>query len=551
MDIPAHVQASLAEAGRLAANGNFQAAHTVLRELLARGEARQSVLQAQLDLYGQCRRPIEAVNTLRALVEEVPHSLGYCQQLASLLVELGQYGSAISQYRTFIEKNPGNANALFNLALVYRQARQYPEAIAAYERALELDIRGPEEVFSNLGVLYCELRQPARAVQMYERSLAAVPDYLPALFNLAGLHEEAGQRSQAEALYRKILALEPRHYDSLSRLAYIHTLTPGDTALVEELELAAEEAGENSLEREGLLFALGKVLDDLQRYDEAAEVCRKANAIGRTRNPPYQPQAVEQTFTQLAETFSEALFAEHNAAVQARPVFICGMFRSGSTLLEQVLASHPAITAAGELDYIQWLVRQKLLPFPARVRDADEAGLAAIRDSYLAMLEKLLPGATLVTDKQPDNFLYLGLIRLLFPDAKIIYTRRHPLDNCLSIYFQQLGGNLNYATDMQAIAHYYRQHERLMAHWQKCFGDNIFTVDYDSFVEDPEAELHPLLDFLGLDWDENCLDFRNIPDLVKTASVWQVREGLHRRSSGRWKNYPSLVETIRSDFLAA
>jgi hypothetical protein len=158
----------------------------------------------------------------------------------------------------------------------------------------------------------------------------------------------------------------------------------------------------------------------------------------------------------------------------------------------------------------------------------------------------LFPGAKTVTDKRPDNFIHLGLIKALFPCARIVYTRREAVDNCLSVYFQQLGGALAYATDLEDTAHYYRQHERLMNHWKVCFPENIFTVDYDELVRSPEPLLRQLLDFLGLEWNDRCLAFQHTDNLVKTASVWQVREELHIRSSGRWRNYEAYVRNVRA-----
>ena len=167
-------------------------------------------------------------------------------------------------------------------------------------------------------------------------------------------------------------------------------------------------------------------------------------------------------------------------------------------------------------------------------------------NEYLSKIYYLFPDAKNITDKKPDNFLLLGLIRMLFPAARIIYTRRNPLDNCLSVYFQQLGGNLNYANDLGNTAHYYKQHERLMQYWKNCFSENIFTVDYDEFVNTPGPVLRSLLEFLGLEWDDRCLQFYRSDNLVQTASVWQVREELHSKSSGRWRNYTPFIQDIQS-----
>ncbi len=544
MNIPGYLQQAMDEAGQFARNGNYQAAESLLINLLTQHSEKEIILLALLELYTGYQRPLEAVDTLRSLLSVAPGSLSYCERLATILAELGQYGTAIEEYRNFIANNPANANAWFNLALLYKKAKQYSQAIDAYEQAIQLGITGLEEVYSNLGVLYSDIRKSEKAMESYALALEISPQYIPAMFNMAGLHEEKGEKERAEELYHAILELNPRHYDSLSRLAYSGNITGENSDLVAALNGAVDTAEELSLEKESVLFALGKIHDDLQQYDKASEFYTRANDIGARRYSPYNARELEKSFDQVIEIFSRSNIEEKKSASSASPIFICGMFRSGSTLLEQLLSSHNAITAGGELDYLQWLIQQKMLPFPEKVLSLSEQEITGLSDKYIAMLDSLFPGSSCITDKQPDNYVLLGLVKMMFPGCKIIYTRREMLDNCLSIYFQQLGAKLNYATRMQHIAHYYRQHERLMQHWQECFGKNIFTVDYDRIIHEPETQLRALVEFLDLDWDPACLDPGTADNLVKTASVWQVREDLHSRSIGRWMHYPSLVKDI-------
>jgi tetratricopeptide (TPR) repeat protein len=399
-----------------------------------------------------------------------------------------------------------------------------------------------------MGVLHSEMHQPDKAREMYERALAHDPEYVPALFNQAGLAEEAGERERAIELYRRILSRNPRHWDSLARLAHARRVTSADAELIDSLKRAIDDTADERPAREGLYFALGKALDDLGNYAEAFAAYRAANELGALRNPPYDRRAFEQAFDGLIEVFDTDRIRNAATASAARPIFICGMFRSGSTLVEQILASHPQVTSGGEVDLLPWLIAGKLAPYPQRIRNASRAELEQLGGEYVSRLRELYPETTNVTDKRPDNFLHLGLIRILFPAARIVHTTRHPLDNCLSIYFQQFGGNLSYATDLENTAHYYRQHERLMAHWMGRFGESICTVDYDELVRAPEPVLRKLLAFLGLEWDDRCLNFQETPTLVKTASVWQVRENLHTASSGRWRNYQPFVEPLMREF---
>jgi tetratricopeptide (TPR) repeat protein len=383
---------------------------------------------------------------------------------------------------------------------------------------------------------------------MFERALAVDPEYLPAMFNRAGLHEEAGQKDEAIELYRRIRTLDPGHWGALARIACASRVESADDGIVETLKSAIEETKDDRLAREELLFALGKSLDDLGRYDEAFAAYRSANELGKLRVPPYDRPGAEKAFDRLMNVFDAAWIERSSTGSTETPIFICGMFRSGSTLVEQLLAAHPAVTAGGELDFLPWLVARRLSPYPDGATTVSREVLQQLGSDYLAKSRELFPDAEHITDKRPDNFLYLGLVKALFPQARIVHTRRQPLDVCLSVYFQQLAAPLSYATDLENTAHYYLQHERLMQHWYSCFPENLFTVHYDELVESPEPVLRRLLDFLGLTWDDRCLAFQQAGNLVKTASVWQVREALHGRSSGRWQNYEAHLHHLQPLF---
>ena len=526
--------------------GRFTEAEQAYQQLANSGEQRESVLRALVELYLQTRQVSEAIDTLVALTEEVPDKLYYYARLAGLLDGLGQTDAAIGHYQRLLTRQPGLAAAYFNMALLYKKGKRYSDAINAYEEAKKHGIDDVQEVYSNLGVLYSEMRQKEKAREMYERALDVDPAYIPALFNLAGLFEEAGERQRAMEFYERVLSINPGHWDSLARLAHARKLTAADADLVDSLRHATVDANDDPIAREGLYFALGKALDDLGRYEEAFTAYRTGNEMGKLRNRPYERSIAEQTFGRMIELFAPEWIKRVTTASTAAPVFICGMFRSGSTLVEQILAGHPSITAGGELDYLPWLVAERLAPYPDGVMSASRERLGELGGEYLSRLRTQFPDAQCITDKRPDNFLHLGLIKALFPSARIVYTRRNPVDNCLSVYFQQLGGNLSYATDLEDTAHYYRQHERLMAHWTSCFAEDIFTVDYDELVNSPEQVLRQLLHFLGFEWDDRCLTFQNTDGLVKTASVWQVREELHTYSSGRRRNYTPFVQDIQA-----
>jgi Tfp pilus assembly protein PilF len=465
---------------------------------------------------------------------------------ASALRQAGEVEPAIAAYEAFLGRVPQSANSWYNLAWLQRRARRFEDAIASYERALEQGVADPEEVHLNRAVILADdLARPDEAEAELRAALALNPAYVPALLNLGNLHEDRGERPQAREAYARALDAEPANATALARLAGVSSLTRADDPLVQRLRKTLRHNAAPD-ERAELGFALGHALDAAAAYDEAFAAFAAANAAARAaagQGGRYDRAAQEAAIDRLIAAFP----APQSPARQnggEPPVFICGMFRSGSTLAEQILSAHSAVTAGGELDILPALVRERLQPYPEAVAAADTG---ALRDRYLAELQRLHPHG-LVTDKRPDNFLHIGLIKTLFPAAKIVHTVRRPLDNILSVWFLHLSPEMAYAHDLEDIAHWHGQYRRLMAHWHALHRQDIFELDYDALVADPRPHITALLEFLGLPFEEACLSFHAAPSVVKTASVWQVRQPLYRRASGRWRNYARHLEPLRAVF---
>lgn len=542
MDLPSDFRAAMLEAYDQQAKGRLLEAERIFRSLAAPGAHRFLALTALADLFEQQHRLDEALVARKDLTAEDPDNLHFCAQLAGLLDAMGQTDAAIEAYVKFLQRRPDAAIAHFNVARLYAQQKKYAEAIAAYENAIRLDIEQPYEAYSNLGILYSDSQVPDKAREMFERALELKPDYVPAIHNLAGYYEEVGEKQLAIEHYERILTLQPSHYDALARLVYPRKVTAENQDLIDQLSAVLKSAELDNMTRERLYFALGKAFDDLESYEEASSAYDAANKLGKARVVPYDRQKTEQAFAGLIDLIDADWILENQCSSELEPIFICGMFRSGSTLLERMLAAHPAVTAGGEIDVLPMLVSTELTPFPQGVRDASKEQLQRVSDAYSAKVQALYPGHGRLTDKRPDNFLHLGLVKALFPKAKIVHTRRNLADNCLSLYFQQLGNGFSYAADLGDCAHYYRNQERLIDYWKTCPGPQIQSVNYEELVASPETPLRELLKFLGLDWDERILDFhKTAGGPVKTASLWQVREKLHTRSSGRWLNYETTL----------
>ena len=467
---------------------------------------------------------------------------------ASELRAQGRLPEAIQAYQRLLETKPDLPDSWYNFAWLLKQAGQFAPALAAYQRALELGVKSPEEVHLNRAVIFSDwLQRPQEALAELRRALELNPDYVPALLNLGNLHEDLGDRGAAREAYEGALARDPSDTLALARLAGVSHAAELDTELAARLEAAIARPEIAAVDRADLGFALAGLLDAAAKYDEAFAAAAEANRASREAAGPagaYDRGAVEAMFDRLIATFDRPAPKPPEAAQTSAPIFICGLFRSGSTLVEQILGAHSRVTALGELGLMPEVVR-RIPGYPEGMAEADAGAIAAMREFYLSGLPAQPTAERLVTDKRPDNFLRIGLIKTIFPEARIIHTRRDPLDNLLSLYFLHLDPTMAFGQDLDDAAHWYTQYQRLMEHWHGLYGADIIDIDYDELVREPRPVIERLLSGLGLDWEDSVLDFHRSAGPVKTASVWQVREPLHTRSSGRARHYARHLEQVR------
>lgn len=472
-------------------------------------------------------------------------------QRAAVLQRQGRHTAALPLLREMVALAPEFAEGWEALGVALKDCGLYAESADAFAHALRLGHPRPHELQLHRAVLFADhLRRDDDAQQALQAALNAKPDYLPALLNLGNLHEQRGERDSALACYARALdGPEFTHGPqsalrgvALARSAVIHPPDSLDDPRLAVLRAAAR--GETDpMVRVHLQFSLGHALDRLGAVNEAFEAYALGNrSLQRVFGRRYDRQHEQRLNDALMQAFATATPARRQGDVAGpQPLFICGMFRSGSTLLEQVLAAHPQVVPGGEVDWLLRLASQRMAPFPASAHALDDARAESLGREYRAELARLFPQAAaggFVTDKRPDNFQIIGLIKRLLPAAKIIHTVRHPVDNGLSVFMQHMNSEVTpYATDLGDIGHYYGEYRRLMRHWRNLYPDDIHDFEYDAFVRDPEAQLRPLLAFLDLPWEPRCLEFHALRNTVKTASYWQVRQPLYASASGRWRRY--------------
>jgi tetratricopeptide (TPR) repeat protein len=410
---------------------------------------------------------------------------------------------------------------------------------------------------NNLGRALQDLGQLEEAAAQYHEALRLKPDYARVYVNLAGALLEEGKPAEAVAHCREALRLEPHN-----ALAYGHIVSlaaEGHCGLTEgDLQAMKDLASDGRLPRHEashLAFALAEVLDRRGEYDEAFRYCDQANRLQREalkeQGRAFDPDAHQRLIDALIAAFTPDYFqAVHSFGVDAElPVFIVGMPRSGTTLVEQILASHPLAFGAGELrdmDRLRTTLEERVgAPggFPACIARADRQLIRTLAEQHLERLARLGGQAVRVINKMPDNTLYLGLIATLFPRARIIHCRRNAVDVCLSCYFQHFK-SIMYASSLEDIGLYYRQYERLMAHWHAVLPLQLHEVVYEELVANQEPLSRDLIAFCGLDWNDRCLAFHKNRRPVQTASKLQVRRPLYASAVGRWRRYAVQLQPL-------
>lgn len=472
----------------------------------------------------------------KALALEPRMAAGH-NNLGLIFYMLGRKVEAVASYREAIALNPAFAEAHNNLGNALCDLEQDDEGIANLTRAIALSPTFAEAHTNLAKVLLRKENLPlARAHLM--QSLAIQPDMAGTYHNLGSLLRIEGAFAEAEGCFRKAVALDPSQFTAYASMTGTRKMLPSDRPLIAKLEQIARD-GKARADSETVYveFALGKAYDDLGEYASAFEHYRIGNDMVRDRlSRRFDRGHFEAHIDGMIERFTPEFFARHrnDGNPSELPVLILGMMRSGTSLVEQILSSHPQIHGAGEQMF--WAVEDRRMR--TDLQDPAPGALADTSSRYLAHLRTFSATAMRVTDKMPHNFLHLGLIHMAFPNARIIHCCRDPVDTCLSIYFQNFPALHPYAYDLEDLAVLCEQYERFMQHWRKVIPPaQLLQVQYEDLVADQEGGSRRMIEFCGLDWDDRCLAFQENRRIVRTASSWQVRQPLYRTSVARWQKY--------------
>lgn len=514
-------------------------AKTTTREA---GHAAKSMMERGLALQQQGRLR-EAEACFQTILHRDPGHADASNAMGTLAVAAERVDVAINYFTKALEKSPRDVRYLNNLGNALALNGKPEEGIPYLERALKLR-PSMYEALCNLGRALRKLGQAEKGLPFLERAAALRPAAPEAFLAWAETLTDLGRGEDAGPLYRAAIVKGGGRAAALYGLASSVRQTPEKNVL-DEIEAAVAQLGEAAApaQRALLGYAGSKTCMDLKQYDDAFNHLQRAKAVSRAKYDMTQHDARQKRLTAL---FNLSFLRSRSGWGDASevPVFIVGMPRAGTSLAEQILASHPGVHGAGELNYVHDIANQLMFSlgdaglFVDKVVGLGQDEVKALASSYLAKLVKLAPGMpTRITDKMPHNFTFLGFIAMLLPRARVIHMRRNPLDNCFSIYSNMFSASHAYADDLATLGRYYRAYSALMEHWHQVLPGMILDVQYEDLVSDQEAVTRRMLDFIGLDWDPACLEFFANERSVSTISRWQVRQPIYKSSIERWRPY--------------
>ena len=497
------------------------------------------------ELLRKSKQVNEALTILKEAVDQAPENADAWTNFGIALQESGRVGEAKAAYNKALAISPTSAEIANSLGALAADEEDWKEALNYFERALGLK---PEDasILCNRAAALERRERVKEAEESCRKALELEPNLVSALELLGQIERDFGNFDKAQQLFGKALEIQPGHPTVWAQLTSLRKMTLNDRQWLETAERITKTPQTTTKEKVRMLYAMGKYCDDVKDYTKAFVFIKQANdskkSLVRRYEREYQTELVDRIICGYQKS---ALIKRHDGANESmRPLFIVGMPRSGTSLLEQIIASHPSAVGAGELlfwsDVIERLGLRVLNPaFTSEL-------VTALATECLGNLDYYSREALRVVDKMPGNCFWLGLIHIVFPNARILHSKRNPVDTCLSMYFQNFRDDAHaYSYDLEDLAHYYREYHRLMVHWRNVFPPKaMLDVPYEAVVDDAVGWSRRIIEFIGLDWDESCLNFHKTERRVGTASNWQVRQPLFKTSKERWHNYEQFVEPL-------
>jgi len=483
----------------------------------------------------------------RLLLNSEPNHLQANYWLGRLLIEVAQFKEAKVFLNNVLEMKPDDAEAQMQLGQAELMLGEFESAADHYRAVIALDPEN-EGAYCNFAKTLAFLGQYEQAINQYLRALELVPTFDAAWASLGELYLHLGRMDDAVSCLKKALDLNPKVTS-----AYLLLADSGHYSIqkseIEKMSRLYEKAVLTNDQRSFLAFALGRIFEGRKEYGKAFEYYTRGNRL-RRKGLRFSITNEAKRFQGLRELFTKEFLDQvaPDRTPSTTPIFIVGMPRSGTSLVEQILSSHPDVYGAGELAILENLCRESgLLPdqeYQASIGELKHEDFHQLGERYLAGIETFGHGAKFIIDKLTLNFKYIGVIRLALPEAKIIHCRRDPMDNCTSIYRNIFGGQLAFSYDQEELGQYYRLYEELMRHWHHVLPNVIHDITYEDLIANTASEIRGLLTYCGLTFDPACLLFHETERAVRTMSSSQVRQPIYSDSISAWKRYESHLEPL-------
>jgi len=530
--------------------GDSEGALEEIETLLKLSPGTKELVFLRAELLQRLERHDEAIEDYQKFLGQVANSSQALNNLGISLKAVGRLKEAHEAYQKALELRPNYTQAMVNVGEMFSDMGQMEAAIAQFRRAVSLDPDDRKAENALVDALHMG-DQAGEAERLAEKIYQRDPEDPQAMIQLGNIRMVMGKRGDAVELARRVLEVVPRAPGGLSLMAEAdRDADPEELLRVIESVLAENQGFRHRID---LNYSAAKLCEKLKRYEDAFVHYVDGNAARKDQlqrlEKYYEPENFERRFDRLIEHFDRERCAGPGGSPSELPIIIVGMPRSGTSLTEQILASHSRVVGAGELkevsQIIGWLGRAHNYP-----TELSQNALKEAATGYLKYIGKIGRGAARVTDKMPGNFMHVGLITRMFPKARIIHCRRDPMDNCLSCFAQNFRADgLGWSTDLVDLGHQYCQYRRIMAHWRDALpAGRMLEIDYEDTVADLEGQARKLVEFCGLDWEDACLEFHKTKRAVSTASREQVRNPIYTSSVGRWKRYGEgvtpLVESL-------
>ncbi|MBF0380254.1 MAG: sulfotransferase [Magnetococcales bacterium] len=537
---------------------NMEERLTVALDLCSSNPENIQYLYDLVELQCEANRYADAIAILNTFMPIHGHNGGLHEWLGRIAFFQKDYKTAIPHLQNALQRDSGRPISLKLLGLCCYGQGDYLAALDKFNSFLAIQ-PDDQQVENGLGVALAHVGRASEGIEVLKRCVAKYPEAVDSLTNLGDALSITGS-SDAATWYRKAIKINPgygqAHSGLMSAIKYSDIDHP-DLLMAQKL---VDKGGLGEHDEASLRFALGKAYNDCQGYDLAFAQYKMGNDLRKKMGRAFDKRVYASYFERIKKSFNYQFLKNVSivGSQSERPIFIVGMYRSGTSLVEQIISSHPQVFGAGELTWLSQsaakLSQRYNLDqiYPEAITQLTQEMAQELAKEFEAELIRIAGSDRykLISDKMPHNYFYLGMINILFPKARVIICKRQPLDACLSIYFQDFTNNLSYTNDLSDLGFYYSLYAEMMDYWRENLSLSFHEINYEELVSNPETQTRSLIDFLELPWDEKCLKPHKEKRTVNTASHWQVKQKIHTKSKQRWKNYEThlqpLIESLGS-----